>query len=101
MSLFGQSQNTDTFSIGTHSFEGWQHVSFGFTADSSSSILKFLSFGTPSGLPPMALLTNVSLAVPEPPVLALFGFGLLGLGLATVVARRRARRDDADGDIAA
>jgi hypothetical protein len=45
----------------------------------------------------MILLTGVSVTqnVPEPPALALFGGGLLGLGLLTVFARRRALRHQA------
>ncbi len=84
-------------------FTGWNTSSFSFQADSTSDWLTFLAVGTPSGYPPVSLLTNVSVthAVPEPPELAMFGIGLLGLGLLTVFARRRAlRRDDADGDLA-
>jgi hypothetical protein len=81
----------------THSpatFNGWLSESFDFMADSASETLKFLSNGTPNGLPPFALLTNVSVtesvhAVPEPSALALFGGGLIGLSL---LSRRRARR---------
>lgn len=94
VSLGGQSYDTDIFSIPNHGFEGWQHVSFGFTANSASEWLSFMSFGTPTGLPPMALLTNVSMGVPEPPVLALFGGGLLGLGFLAFCTRRRERRAD-------
>lgn len=58
-----------------------------------------MSFSASSGLPPFALLANVDiseLSVPEPPVLAIFGLGLLGLGAVAEVARRRARRRTAD-----
>lgn len=80
-------------------FTGWTQESFSFIADSASALLSFLSVGTPTGLPPMSVLTGVSItqvhAVPEPPVLAAFGGGLIGLGWLTVAARRRARRDAA------
>ncbi|HEX5354149.1 MAG TPA: hypothetical protein VFW60_08725 [Rhodanobacteraceae bacterium] len=75
-------------------FTGWNTSSFNFVADSTSDWLTFLAIGTPSGYPPVSLLTNVSVThnVPEPPALAMFGLGLLGLGLLTVFARRRAQR---------
>jgi hypothetical protein len=45
----------------------------------------------------MVLLGGVSVhAVPEPPALAMFGGGLLGLGLLTVFTRRRALREKQD-----
>ncbi|HEX7325974.1 MAG TPA: hypothetical protein VF292_11585 [Rhodanobacteraceae bacterium] len=106
-SVAGQSFKTITQTVssnngflGLHStptFNGWLSESFTFVADTSSSVLKFIANGTPSGLPPYALLTGVSidaLPVPEPPVLAMFGGGLLGLGLLTLAARRRRQRDD-------
>lgn len=77
----------------SHDFTGWFSQTFSFTADSSSAFLNFLAVGTPSGLPPMALLSNVSVhAVPEPPELVLFGGSLLALGFMTVFARRRSLR---------
>lgn len=96
VSLGGQTFNTPTVNIGTHDFSGWMMQSFTFTPGSSSETLNFLSYGQP-GLPPFALLTGISISqnVPEPPVLALFGSGLLGLGLLTVFARRRALRHQA------
>lgn len=95
------SQNTVTNSIGTHDWSGWSKVSMFFTADSTTDVLNFLSIGTPNSLPPFALLGGVSMQmVPEPPELAMFGGGLLGLGLLTVFARRRAlRRNGAGGDL--
>lgn len=101
VSLGGQSASTAVNSIGTHGWSGWAPVSFSFTADSTSSVLEFLSIGTPNSLPPFAVLTGVSMTrnVPEPPELAMFGGGLLGLGLLIMAARRREmHRRDADGN---
>ena len=102
VSLGGQSFNTVTNSIGTHGWSGWALKSFTFTASSTSELLSFLSVGTPNSLPPFAVLTGVSITqVPEPPELAIFGGGLLGLGLLIMYARRREmRRRDADGNSA-
>ena len=94
-------QSTDTVTNPSGGFTGWMSASFTFVADNSSAFLNFLSVGTPNGLPPMAFLTNVSVThdVPEPPVLAMFGGGLLGLGLLAMLARRReTHRRDADGN---
>jgi len=70
-------------------FSGWQHVSFSFTAHSSSQLLSFLAVGAPAGnLPPVAFLDGVSLVgVPEPAVwvMMLAGFG----GMGAVLRRRR------------
>lgn len=104
VSFGDQSQTTAVMNNPSESFTGWFSASFDFVANSTSAFLNFLSIGTPNGLPPVALLTNVSVTqgVPEPPVLALFGGGLFGLGLLTVFARRRALRRQAvvDGGIA-
>ncbi len=41
---------------------------------------RFFANGSPTGLPPLALLDSVSLvAVPEPETYALLGLGLLGI----------------------
>lgn len=93
VSLGSQSHTTPTLTQPAGAFSGWQLESFKFVANSTSELLSFLSMGTPAGLPPMALLTGVSMhKVPEPSVLAMFGGGLLGLGLLTVFARRNAAR---------
>ncbi|CAH9019132.1 hypothetical protein [Candidatus Nitrosacidococcus sp. I8] len=50
--------------LGSHStptFSGWSSQSFNFTANQSSMVLQFLANGTPAGLPPYALLTNVQI----------------------------------------
>ena len=64
-----------------------------FTATGASQVLSFLSIGTPTGLPPIAMLDNVSLtaAVPEPATWAMMfvGFGMIG---ASARYRRRNTR---------
>ncbi len=82
-----QSKATPVFGGPTHYFEGWAHESFTFTADAVTETLSFLSIGTPTGLPPVALLDGVSVtAVPEP---ATWGLMLVGFGVLGAFARRR------------
>lgn len=97
VSLGSDTQNTSTLSNSSEGFTGWFSTSLQFVADNTSAFLNFLSVGTPTGLPPVAVLANVSVtqAVPEPSALFLFGSGLLGLGL---MARRRATRRRGDSD---
>ena len=91
----GSWQVTCALSNASEGFTGWKSDTLTFTATSGSEWLNFLSVGTPSSLPPMALLTNVSLVqAPEPGALALLGGGLLALGFA-LIQRRRAARDRA------
>ena len=104
VSLGSQTLLTGVKSIDTQGWSPWQHESFTFLADSSTgagwNVLNFLSVGTPGNLPPFAVLTGVSMTknVPEPPELALFGGGLLGLGLMIAISRRREMRRRAADD---
>lgn len=86
---FGNSVfNTSVISNANHGFSGWRSASTTFTATSTSQLLSFLSIGTPNGLPPVALLDNVSLtAVPETStwIMMILGFGMVG----GAVRRRR------------
>jgi hypothetical protein len=60
-----------------------------FTADAVTETLNFLSIGTPTGLPPMALLDGVSVtAVPEPAAWAMMLLGFGGIGAAVRYRRR-------------
>jgi len=83
----GVTKNTTILSEPSGGFSGWQTVSFYYVPTTTSSILSFLSNGTPGGEPPVALLDGVTLtAVPEPATWALLvsGFALVGFA-----ARRR------------
>ena len=69
-----------------------------FTADSTTDVLSFLANGTPSGVPPFALLDGVSMnavtSVPEPASAAMLLTGLVGL--AGFVRRRRKPGSNSD-----
>jgi hypothetical protein len=85
------SQTTNIISLASHDFSGWQYDTMTFTANASSDVLSFLATGTPSGVPPFALLDGVSMtAVPEPSTTALLIVGLLAVAGVRIAARRRA-----------
>ena len=83
-------QTTATISVPSGGFSGWMRQSFNFMASGSSEVLTFLSFGTPAGQPPVALLDGVSVlqTVPEPASWATLALGLAILGV-TLHSRRR------------
>jgi hypothetical protein len=90
------SLGSDTFATATlanpsHGFTGWQTVTQTFTATSATEVLSFLANGTPAGVPPFSLLSNVSLTgldadVPEPATWTMMILGIGGIG---AMARRR------------
>ncbi len=90
---------TPTETNPSRGFTGWFSQAYTFTASGASTLLSFLSQGTPSGEPPIALLTNVSVTsvpngptpVPEPATMSLLGAGIAGL----LAARRRRRAQSA------
>ncbi|GAB6139308.1 hypothetical protein JCM14076_00370 [Methylosoma difficile] len=83
---FGSDTQYSTLvNLPSHGFSGWVLNTMNFTASSSSQLLSFLAIGTPSGVPPFALIDGVSLEetkttpTPIPGVAALFGIGLVRL----------------------
>lgn len=92
VSLGGQTISTSVYNNASHGFSGWMHESFTYTATSTSEVLSFLARGTPTGEPPFSLLDGVSLTanVPEPSTTALIVGGLVLLGCASRLRRRRA-----------
>ena len=92
VALGDQQFTTQTIHNAEHGFIPWRTQTFTFTPTTTSAVLGFIAHG-PVGVPPFAMLDNVSLrsataAVPEPATWALMivGFGMLG-GMAR---RRRA-----------
>jgi hypothetical protein len=89
VSLGSQTQYTSVYSNPGEGFSGWSYVTMTFTATATTEALSFLAIGTPSGVPPFALLDGVSMyAVPEPSSLVMVSLGLFGVG----IVRRRRRR---------
>ncbi len=89
-STVGQSTETlslpgeDTAAHAANNFSGWVHATMTFTASAASDILSFLATGSPSGQPPFALLTDVSVeaaptSTPEPSSLVGGGLAVLAL----------------------
>jgi hypothetical protein len=74
----------------THSDVPWQSQTLIFTATSASEVLSFLAVGTPSGVPPFALLDGVTMnQVPEPSSSVLFCLGILTIPLVRGLGKRR------------
>ena len=72
-------------------FQAWAGQTLNFTASSSTQVLTFLSLGTPSGQPPMDLLSGVVVTVaPEPASLGMFGIGVALIWLGRSRFRRTA-----------
>jgi hypothetical protein len=90
VSLGAQTQTTGVVNVASQGFSGWTYQTMNFTATSSSEVLSFLALGSPSGVPPFALLDGVSLnAVPEPSCW-IAGLGMLCLGLIRLRRRTKA-----------
>ena len=88
VSLGGSSQLTSIQSEPSLGHSAWISESFTFVADGNTDTLTFLSLGTPNGVPPVGLLSNVDVnAVPEPSTLVMLGLG--GVWLVGVRLRRK------------
>ena len=88
----GATQTTGTVSTAPQGFSGWIAETETFHAVASSEYLSFLANGTPLGLPPVVVLSGVSLtAVPEPASLAVLGFALTACLAGRAWAGGRAR----------
>ncbi len=87
VSLGTSTASTQIITVANQGFSGWMSQTFNFVATSSSEVLAFLANGTPSGVPPFALLSNVSMTkVPEPASIAIM---LTGITALVGFARRR------------
>jgi hypothetical protein len=86
-------QSTGVLTNPQGGFTGWYSETMNFKATNSTEILAFLAVGTPTGEPPISLLTDVSLnvATPEPATLPLFLTGLMG-GLGVLRSRKWLKR---------
>lgn len=86
---------SDTISVASGDpVSSWQHQTTTFTANSTSEVLRFLSRGTPTGGPPFALLSGVSLndiTIP-PPTQAPGPLPLAGVAVAFGASRTLRRR---------
>jgi len=91
VSLGSQTRSTAVVNVADRGFTGWMQQTFTYTATGSSEVLSFLAVGTPSGIPPFALLDGVSLTQASVPdansTLALLG--LAGFAFALVAPRFR------------
>lgn len=85
--------NTGQPGLANGGFQSWAQDTMYFTATSSSQVLTFLALGTPSGQPPLDLLSGVTLNVstPEPASIALSGVGMASLMAVLWFRRNRAR----------
>ncbi len=88
VTLGSQSLSTITVNNASQGFVPWMMMNMTFTATATSELLTFLATGGPTGVPPFALLSNVSMnIVPEPASALLWGVGAIG----ALVARRRTK----------
>ncbi len=83
VSLGASTLSTQVISVASTGFSGWMYQTMSFVATSTSEQLSFLAIGSPQGVPPFALLSNVSLvaaaAAPEPASATLMFVGIAAL----------------------
>jgi hypothetical protein len=94
MSLASQGNAGSQTTPGNPTVNGWQQDSFAFTATNVSESISFLATrgATPTGRPPFALLSGVSVnKIPEPAdyVGTLVGFGFVGLAIKSRLAKKK------------
>ncbi len=89
VSLGSQTQTTQSLATASKGFDPWRQVTMFFTATATTETLSFLAIGSPSGMPPTALLDAVSLTyAPEPATWAIVLAGMTGLAGFTYLRRR-------------
>lgn len=94
----GVTQDTAILQNASHGFTGWYYETMDFFPTDATSVLSFLSIGTPisPSEPPFALLDGVSLTqTPEPGTFALIGIGLIGAPMIYRFTRKRRIRHGA------
>jgi hypothetical protein len=87
--------NTPILSNASHGFTGWKEATVDVTATSASQTLWFLAYGTPEGVPPFTLLSDISMEVvptPEPSSLIGGGLVLLAFGGSTLRKFRKQKQ---------
>jgi hypothetical protein len=81
VSLGSQTLKTGVLNNASGGFTGWFVQNFTFTASAATETLAFLSIGTPAGQPPVVVLDDISLTIPEPSSLAAIAVGAAMVGL--------------------
>lgn len=91
--LGSTTHDTATVTNPSQGFTGWTYQRFNYTATATSETLSFLASGTPTGLPPFLLISDVSLTAPEPGTLSLMlgGLGLL-VGAGVLRSKKRSKK---------
>jgi hypothetical protein len=90
---FATAQSTTNLDNPSQMVTDWIPQTFDFTATSNSEVLSFLAAGTPSGVPPYSLLTDVSMQqVPEATTVLLVALFAPAMGFAAWRRQRRQRR---------
>ena len=79
VSLGSSTQQVGAIDNASHGFTGWQSADLAFKATGTSELLSFLAIGTPNGVPPFTLLSNVSLTTPVPAALFFVAPALAGV----------------------